>query len=81
MVVFGGDTAFGILQALGEPELHPVGDVVPGVPLSFIARKVQRRSTRMGGLFLISKAGGFGARDVLASIRARLARSPSELPC
>ncbi len=74
MVVFGGDTAFGILQALGEPALHPVGDVVPGVPLSFISRTDLRRGATRSDLFLISKAGGFGSRDVLGLIRARMAR-------
>jgi uncharacterized protein YgbK (DUF1537 family) len=58
LIVFGGDTAFGILDALGRPAIHPVLEILPGVPLS-----------RTGGLFLVTKAGGFGPPDVLVRIR------------
>jgi D-threonate/D-erythronate kinase len=64
LVVFGGDTAFGILDALGRPAIHPVREIVPGVPLS-----------RVGGLHLITKAGGFGPPDVLARIREIIGRT------
>jgi uncharacterized protein YgbK (DUF1537 family) len=58
LVVFGGDTAFGIHKALGGQPFEVWGEVLPGVPLS-----------RSGDLFWITKAGGFGAADVLCGIR------------
>jgi D-threonate/D-erythronate kinase len=61
IVVFGGDTAFGIHRALGAPAFDPYGEIVPGVPLS-----------SCGGLFWVTKAGGFGERDMLYNIRRHL---------
>jgi D-threonate/D-erythronate kinase len=61
IVVFGGDTAFGIHQALGAPVFESYGEVVKGVPLSFC-----------GGRLWITKAGGFGERDILYDIRRHL---------
>jgi uncharacterized protein YgbK (DUF1537 family) len=61
LVVFGGDTAFGIHQAIGADPFEPLAEVVPGVPLS-----------RCGDLYWITKAGGFGEADVLCEIRRRL---------
>jgi D-threonate/D-erythronate kinase len=76
MVVFGGDTAYGILTALGEPALHPLGDIVAGVPVSRIPRTAVSSATpqRERDLYLISKAGGFGPVDVLDSIREAVSR-------
>lgn len=68
LIVFGGDTAFGILQALGLPELHPYGEILPGVPFSKI---VYEGCT----LYLLTKAGGFGRIEILSDIRNRIARS------
>ena len=61
MIIFGGDTAFGIHRALGSPDFHPHDELVPGVPLS-----------RCGDLFWITKAGGFGEVGILGDIRMRL---------
>lgn len=61
LVVFGGDTAFGIHQALGSPPFEPYGEVLPGVPLS-----------RCAGLFWVTKAGGFGEPGILSDIRKGL---------
>jgi uncharacterized protein YgbK (DUF1537 family) len=61
VVVFGGDTAFGIHHAFGAPAFDSYDEVYPGVPLS-----------RCGDLFWITKAGGFGDRDLLCEIRRRL---------
>lgn len=61
LVVFGGDTAFGIHAALGAPLFQSLGEVLPGVPAS-----------RTPGLLWITKAGGFGEPDVLGTIRRRL---------
>ena len=61
LVVFGGDTAFGVHAALGHPPFDPYGELVPGVPLS-----------RCGGRFWITKAGGFGAPEILCDIQRLL---------
>jgi uncharacterized protein YgbK (DUF1537 family) len=65
LVVFGGDTAYAILDALGRPTVWPLGEIVPGVPVSRVHPD----------LHLITKAGGFGATDILDTIRQALARS------
>jgi uncharacterized protein YgbK (DUF1537 family) len=57
LTVFGGDTALGIHRALGGPPFEAWVEIVPGVPLS-----------RCGDLFWITKAGGFGAADILCKI-------------
>jgi uncharacterized protein YgbK (DUF1537 family) len=59
LMVFGGDTAFAILKALGNPPLEPVGEVVTGVPVS---RVVGRNLT------WIAKAGGFGSESLIESV-------------
>lgn len=61
LVVFGGDTAYGIHAALGGEPFEPLGEIVPGVPLS-----------RCRGVHWITKAGGFGGRELLCDIRKRL---------
>ena len=61
LVVFGGDTAFGIHRALGGQPFEVWGEVLPGVPLA-----------RGSGLFWVTKAGGFGAPDILCNIRRTL---------
>ena len=61
LVVFGGDTVFGIHRALGGQPFEAWCEVLPGVPLS-----------RCGDLFWVTKAGGFGAPDILCSIRRAL---------
>ena len=73
VIVFGGDTAYAILEELGHPEMRPIGEVVEGVPVSAIARKAAGRKGE-GPLYLISKAGGFGPIDVLHLIRTNLTR-------
>lgn len=61
LVVFGGDTAFGIHRALGGQPFEVWDEVLPGVPLS-----------RSGDLFWVTKAGGFGAPDMLCNIQRAL---------
>ena len=65
LVVFGGDTAFEILRALECTVLRPVGEIVPGVPLSRISYDGR-------DLIIMTKAGGFGPVDILATIRSLL---------
>lgn len=75
LVVFGGDTAYAVLRVLGESEVSPIGEVVEGVPVSRVW--FQRNSGSPGGferdILLITKAGGFGPRNVLQQIRDALA--------
>jgi uncharacterized protein YgbK (DUF1537 family) len=67
LVLFGGDTAFGVVDALGIGGFQPVREISQGVVVS---------SARQGGrdLFLVTKAGGFGEADVLVRIREMLSR-------
>ncbi len=60
-IVFGGDTAYRITTALGSPPLAPLGEVLAGVPVS-----------RCGASWLVTKAGGFGAPDLLCRLRELL---------
>jgi uncharacterized protein YgbK (DUF1537 family) len=61
IIVFGGDTAFGIHQAFGRSVFHSYAEVVPGVPVSSSA-----------GIFWITKAGGFGEPDLICRLQERL---------
>jgi uncharacterized protein YgbK (DUF1537 family) len=72
--VIGGDTAFAVVAALGFPPLLPIGEVVPGVPVTRIEAAAVRRflPDRTGDLLLITKAGGFGDPDVLCQVRRKL---------
>ena len=58
IMIFGGDTAFSIVEALGIPVLRPLGEVVPGVPCA-----------TADDLTFITKAGGFGSSDVIREIQ------------
>jgi uncharacterized protein YgbK (DUF1537 family) len=74
VVVFGGDTAFGVLEALGCSDIEALHELVPGVPLSRILLSWLPARTLQGSrnLYLITKAGGFGPPDVLYRIRELL---------
>jgi uncharacterized protein YgbK (DUF1537 family) len=61
LLIFGGDTAYGILAAMGLPLLEPIGEVMPGVP---IARVQGKR------LHLITKAGGFGDANLICQVKS-----------
>lgn len=61
IIVFGGDTAFGVHRALGSAPFHVTHEIMPGVPVA-----------KSGDLIWITKAGGYGQPDILAEIRKRL---------
>jgi uncharacterized protein YgbK (DUF1537 family) len=65
LVVFGGDTARAILEALHVRRVEACGELLPGIPVS---------RAPSSGLILVSKAGGFGPPDVLARIRQEAER-------
>lgn len=79
LVVFGGDTAYAIVEALGNPPLHSLGEVLEGIPVTRISAQQLdapfRRQDR--DLYLVTKAGGFGASDVLITLRQRLGEGES----
>ena len=62
VLVFGGDTAFGILESFGLPPVRPIGEILPGVPVSLLDSRRE---------ILITKAGGFGAPDLVTQLRSR----------
>ena len=59
LLVTGGETLFGLLQALGATSLLATGELMPGVPHARIA------GGRWHDLTVISKSGGFGTPDLL----------------
>jgi D-threonate/D-erythronate kinase len=64
LVVFGGETAAAVLDALGCTLAYPIRELLPGVPVS-----------TLGGnrpYVLVTKAGGFGEQDVVEQILRRL---------
>lgn len=61
VVATGGDTARAILEATGTGVLRVMGDMLPGIPYSRM-----RQDGR--DVWLITKAGGFGAPDTFARI-------------
>ncbi len=65
LILFGGDTARAVLGCLGIYEVEPCGEIGPGIPVSLAP---------YGGRMLaaVTKAGGFGPPDMLASIRGCL---------
>jgi uncharacterized protein YgbK (DUF1537 family) len=68
LVVFGGDTAAAILEALECRVAHPCGELVPGVPVS--------RVEALGRSFvLVTKAGGFGDDETLLRIVSGIGRA------
>lgn len=64
LILFGGDTSFEVLTGLGVRSLQPIGEVLPGIPLSRIDGGGPRQ--------VITKAGGFGDVDVLSQLRKKL---------
>jgi uncharacterized protein YgbK (DUF1537 family) len=74
LVVFGGDTASRVLAALACADIEALCELVPGVPLSRISLSWLPARSPQGSrnLYLITKAGGFAAPDVLCSIRRLL---------
>ncbi len=66
LVASGGDTALGILRALGVPHIRVEGEVEPGMPWSSIT------PAGLPPIVLVTKSGGFGGPDaLLTAIRPR----------
>lgn len=58
LVATGGDTAFALCHALSAKAFWPQGELVPGMPWSWL-------ETELGMFPIVSKAGGFGTVDAL----------------
>jgi len=61
LVVLGGDTLTGILEALGAGILYPETELEPGIVAS-------KMGIRGGSITLVSKAGGFGDPELLVRL-------------
>lgn len=61
LVLFGGDTAIGVLNALQVSVVIPQLELAPGTALS-------RTVSDVYGMQIITKAGGFGSEDLLVQI-------------
>jgi uncharacterized protein YgbK (DUF1537 family) len=74
LIVFGGDTAYTIVDALGNPALQMIGEVVEGIPVCKIeaAELGSTLGARDRDLYLVTKAGSFGQPEVLSDIRELL---------
>jgi uncharacterized protein YgbK (DUF1537 family) len=70
LAVFGGDTAFGVLAALGVRGLRPLGEICQGVVVSRL--EDGHGGAPATGMHLVTKAGGFGPVDVIQRIRDAL---------
>ena len=60
-VVFGGDTLMGLMEAMQVSGIQPLDEIKPGIIVSRIAGFNK-------DFHLITKAGGFGDRDVIVKI-------------
>jgi uncharacterized protein YgbK (DUF1537 family) len=67
IALFGGDTAFAVVGALGIRSLDPVGEICQGVVVCR-AKGARDRGVRN----LVTKAGGFGPVDVVDRIMGAL---------
>jgi uncharacterized protein YgbK (DUF1537 family) len=61
LVVFGGDTLYGILERIGCKGVFPVTEITPGVVLA-------RINSDFGAFTIVTKAGGFGGEGVIGAI-------------
>lgn len=75
LVIFGGDTAYAVLQAMGQSVIHPIGEVLEGIPVSRIRLRPSSRGVHGAerDIVLVTKAGGFGPVDILPRVRHLLA--------
>ncbi|MGC4050373.1 MAG: four-carbon acid sugar kinase family protein [Paludibaculum sp.] len=71
LIIFGGDTARGVLHRLDDPVLYPLGEILPGVAVSLFEHEGRQR-------VLVSKAGGYGEPDLLLRLHERLCQTEKE---
>ncbi|MFY9176366.1 MAG: four-carbon acid sugar kinase family protein [Caldicoprobacterales bacterium] len=61
LIVFGGDTALGIMKNLNSMAILPQHELLPGIPISIMESDIYRGA-------LITKAGGFGNKTTLMEL-------------
>jgi uncharacterized protein YgbK (DUF1537 family) len=71
LVIFGGDTAYAMVNAMGAREIEPLFELLPGIPLSRVTW-CPPGSSEARDMTLVTKAGGFGSRNTLLAIRNQL---------
>ena len=62
LVIIGGDTLSAIIEALGCNYIIPKIEILPGIIISEVVSEKYN-------LKIITKAGGFGSKDVLLKIK------------
>ena len=68
IAIFGGDTAFAVLEALGLRSLEPVREICQGT----VTSRALPGTRAAAELHLVTKAGGFGPIDVVERIEGAL---------
>jgi uncharacterized protein YgbK (DUF1537 family) len=61
LLATGGDTVLAVLNELGVEEIKVCGEIMPGIVHGLI-------DTRHGPLRLVTKAGGFGSRQLFCMV-------------
>jgi uncharacterized protein YgbK (DUF1537 family) len=74
VVVTGGETAAALFEALGASRIDLVGAPRPGLALGYLAL------TGRPALPVVTKAGGFGADDLLVTLAQSTAPGPGAVP-
>lgn len=65
LIIFGGDTARAVLRELQVTSVEPLGELLPGIPVSSIDTGIDPGGRRT---ILVTKAGGFGDVRVVEQI-------------
>lgn len=66
LVLTGGDTALGVLEAFGADGIRLMGEVEPGIPFGHVI------GGQLAGTALVLKSGGFGRASTIADAVTRL---------
>lgn len=72
LVIFGGETALGVLQTLEVKDLIPIGEVSMGIPYA-IAMQDENK------IQIVTKSGALGSEDIINDIERYLNQSSSFL--
>jgi uncharacterized protein YgbK (DUF1537 family) len=72
LIVSGGDTVAALLAALGVGIVYPRGEIRPGVPWSTVT------ASGLKPVVLVTKSGGFGNQDILASLAKDFSMVPRD---
>jgi uncharacterized protein YgbK (DUF1537 family) len=67
LVIFGGDTLLGIMEALEFDYMTPLAEIRPGIVLA-------QAQGKKGSSFIVTKSGAFGEPEMIGIIREYLGR-------